>query len=252
MNRIYLLRGLVRESAHWNGYDQKLKSALPNNWEVGFLEIPGVGKHLHVPSPNSLEAMVEFMRETHLDEIKSSGTKIILALSLGGMLAKAWVDKYPDDFDGLILVNTSFRGINPLLKRLLPASVLSFTNIFFTPNMPKREGKIIKMVSNHPTDFDAVHAHWVKVQEERPVTRKNFLNQLAAAMKYKTKKNKPNQKILFLAGKKDRLCHYENSIQMNQLWGGELKIHPTAGHDLPIDDASWMNTEINQWLEGRF
>jgi hypothetical protein len=33
-------------------------------------------------------------------------------------------------------------------------------------------------------------------------------------------------------------------------WNLPLAVHPVAGHDLPLDDGSWVLEEIARWLAG--
>jgi hypothetical protein len=30
-------------------------------------------------------------------------------------------------------------------------------------------------------------------------------------------------------------------------WGAALRVHPTAGHDLPLDDGGWVAEQISTW-----
>jgi pimeloyl-[acyl-carrier protein] methyl ester esterase len=54
---------------------------------------------------------------------------------------------------------------------------------------------------------------------------------------------------MILTGKKDRLCDYKSSIELNKKWGGTLHIHPEAGHDLPIDASSWMIEKLKEKIK---
>ena len=33
------------------------------------------------------------------------------------------------------------------------------------------------------------------------------------------------------------------------VWGCPLRWHPTAGHDLPLDDPQWVIDQIQQWVD---
>jgi hypothetical protein len=33
--------------------------------------------------------------------------------------------------------------------------------------------------------------------------------------------------------------------------GASLRVHPTAGHDLPLDEPEWTATEVASWIAGR-
>lgn len=245
---IFLLRGLVRERKHWDWFQAYLKSAFPNA-NIILLEIPGVGESYQTTSPDNFIDMIKFMREKSQSYIDDDNENVLIAMSLGGMIARVWLDKFNKDFNKLILINTSFKGITPLLERLRPLSILRFIKIFFTPSVRSRERQILEMVSNNKTEREKLLDGWVQIQEQRPVKRKSFINQIKAALTSKVDISVPKDiKILILAGKEDKLCNYKSSIRLNKAWGGEIELHQTAGHDLPIDDPTWLVETIKKWI----
>lgn len=235
---IFLLRGLVREKRHWGSFLEKTKKAFPGA-NIITPEIPGVGEYCHIPSPPSFDEMIHFMREKNIASLQGSNN-VILAMSLGGMLAKRWSELYPEDFQRIILVNTSFKGLNPLFHRLRFLSVLRFLRIFATLKLSAREKLIIQMVSNNNQNHETVLKEWEEIQKSAPVSRKSFINQIAAALSFNPAKERPKAPLLILAGKKDRLCSYKCSLKLREQWGGQLEFHPEGGHDLPIDDPEWI------------
>ncbi len=239
---IILLRGLVREKRHWGDFPERLKQHLPH---VRILtpEIPGVGKFVDRVSPDTMDEMIHFMRKDIEPELRDSDN-VIVAMSLGGMLAKRWSELYPQDFKQMILVNTSFAGITPLFKRLQPMTLLKFVKIFLTPTVEGREKSIVRLTSARKDKHHHVAKSWIEIQNDAPVSRKSFVNQIKAAMNFKPSKERPTPALTWLAAKGDRLCHYESSVRLQKLWGGNLKLHPTAGHDLSIDDPDWLIGEI--------
>jgi pimeloyl-[acyl-carrier protein] methyl ester esterase len=247
-HRLFLLRGLVREKAHWGHFAQTLQAKLPD-WEFHFLEIPGVGEFHHLTSPSHLSEMVEFMRERNKHLFTPDSECMILALSMGGMIARCWMERYPDDFSRAILVNTSFRGLSPLWRRLQPSALMEFIKIFLTPNSSAREAEILKLVSNNTPAHSEHLKNWDQVQKLRPVSRKSFLNQVLAAMRYRPPLTPPKPRILILTGAQDRLCHYSCSMEIYKKWRGSIRIHPDAGHDLPIDASEWMIDKISEWIK---
>lgn len=245
---IVLLRGLVREKAHWGDFINELKESFPGA-NIITPEIPGVGEYINIDSPNNFDAMIEFMREKILKDIQGQDN-LLIAMSLGGMIARQWIEKFPNDYSKVVLVNTSFKGINSLFHRLKPISILNFLKIFLTPGTDQRERSIVEMVSNNSTNHERIIKEWIEIQKLRPVKRISFINQIKAALSFSPPLTWPESKaLLILTGQKDRLCDYRSSLTLHQKWGGDLKIHPTAGHDLPIDDAPWMIKNIKEWIK---
>jgi len=243
----FLLRGLVREKAHWGTFARDLQNAFPRD-SVHTPEIPGVGAFHRQTSPSNFDEMIEFMRAPRVGHFSGNEENLLLAMSLGGMIARRWMERYPGDFRQVVLVNTSFKGLNPLHHRLRPASMLRFVRIFFTPGAEARERAIVRMVSNESARYEAVVREWVEIQKRRPVSRRSFLNQILAALSFRPSLSRPDARLLILAGRGDRLCDPRSSETIHRAWGGTLVMHPRAGHDLPLDDAPWMIDRIREWL----
>jgi len=247
---LFLLRGLIREKAHWGTFVHDLETAFPGD-RIITLEIPGVGVRHRETSPDNMDDMIDAMRGPHAERFAGGEDNLLLAMSLGGMMARRWMERYPGDFRRVVLANTSFKGLNPLHHRLRPASMLRFARIFFTPGMENRERAILRMVSNNPETPGKVLREWVEIQSLRPVSRKSFLNQIKAALTFAPTLARPEADLLVLAGAGDRLCDPRCSRKIHEAWGGRLAVHPTAGHDLPLDDGPWVIARIQEWLSGR-
>ena len=58
-----LLRGLVREQAHWNGFADRLAGALGADHRVMCMDLPGNGLRHRDRSPTRIAAMVDAARE---------------------------------------------------------------------------------------------------------------------------------------------------------------------------------------------
>lgn len=245
--KLFLLRGLIRESRHWGDMPLLIEKAI-DDIEVITPNLPGVGPYHRQTSPNNFDDMIHFIRRQHQDKIGQGG-HCLLAMSLGGMLAKRWTELYPQDFTKLILVNTSFKGLNPLFQRLQPISLWHFLKLFFIKDIQKRELGIIQMVSNKTEHHAKVHRLCTHIQADAPVSRQSFINQVKAALFFKPNLTPPSAKLMILAGEKDRLCHVQCSNKIHELWGGELHLHPDAGHDLPIDDPDWFLKHVKNFLE---
>jgi pimeloyl-ACP methyl ester carboxylesterase len=55
------LRGLVRESAHWDDFPERFAAGIPGV-RVVTLDLPGNGRHWRLDSPLSIPGMMEFAR----------------------------------------------------------------------------------------------------------------------------------------------------------------------------------------------
>jgi len=79
-------------------------------------------------------------------------------------------------------------------------------------------------------------------------TRANILRQLRAAITCRAAPTPPSIPVLLLSGHHDRLVNAECSLALAQRWGCDIRLHPTAGHDIPLDDGEWVARQVREWL----
>ena len=94
-----LLRGLTRETRHWAGFPGKL--AQHTGEAVLALDLPGNGEFAHLTSPLTVRDMVEFVRR----QARKKGVTLpcnLLAMSLGGMVATDWAQRFPQEVSRLV------------------------------------------------------------------------------------------------------------------------------------------------------
>jgi pimeloyl-ACP methyl ester carboxylesterase len=251
MTTLVLLRGLTREAGHWGGFTRRLARRLSAGDEVVALDLPGNGALHAVASPANVPAMAAACRE----RLARRGLRppyVLVAMSLGGMVALQWVHEFADEVAGCVLINTSLRGHSPFWERLHPRSYLRLCRLLL-PGLPalERERKILAMTSGNPQWHPRVAAQWAAIAKRQPVSRSNALRQLVAAMRYAPPRNRPLVPMLVLASLGDRLVSPRCSQRLASQWELPLRLHPTAGHDLPLDDPEWVVQQVLDWWRGR-
>ena len=98
-----------------------------------------------------------------------------------------------------------------------------------------------------PDPLGTVQA-WVDIRAQRPVSAANALRQLVAAARYQAPATAPQTRVLLLASRHDALVSSRCSEAIAAAWRAPLKVHPRAGHDLPLDDAAWVIARVQDWL----
>ncbi len=88
---------------------------------------------------------------------------------------------------------------------------------------------------------------WTAWRISHPVSRANALRQLLAAMRFKAPQRAPQTRLLLLTGEQDHLVDSRCSQALAAAWRCEIAVHPSAGHDLPLDDAAWVAQEVSRW-----
>jgi hypothetical protein len=47
---------------------------------------------------------------------------------------------------------------------------------------------------------------------------------------------------------RDQLVNVQCSLTLAERWHCSIKLHPTAGHDLPLDDGIWVAQQVKDWI----
>jgi pimeloyl-ACP methyl ester carboxylesterase len=243
----FLIRGLVREAAHWGAFLPAFSAAFPDA-EVHCLDIPGNGRHHQVPTPLTVPGMMEVMRA----EARSvtSGPVYLFALSLGGMVALEWAHQHPDELAGIVLGNTSFGGFSPFYRRLRPQAWLPIVRGSLSRDPVEKQRALLGVTSSRVDVHAATASDWAEVDRLRPVARKNAFRQIVAASRYRPNLSPPAVPHLILCGLGDRLVDPQCSYAIQRGWAGVLEAHPTAGHDLTLDAGPWVIDRIAHWRRG--
>jgi len=237
----FFLRGLVRESGHWSGFLENFNHAFPDREAVP-LDLPGNGPKFRETSPLSIAATVESVRADFLNQRGDSN--YLFAISLGAMVGIQWLSSYPGDLKGAVLVNTSLRGLSPLHHRLRPANYGTILKSMASNSLSFREKCILKITSRRSENFARLEKEWTEIQEKRPVSRRNAIRQLLAAMRFRPPQEKPAAKILLLNSEADGLVSPACSRAIAHHWNVPLRTNPDAGHDLTLDEPSWVLEQL--------
>lgn len=229
-----LLRGLTREQSHWGDFHQQLDLRFPEH-RFHCIDLPGTGTRFQEPSPSTIAGIRQCVQDYAAN---IPGPMGLLGLSMGGMVALDWAQADPGRIASLVLINTS-SGFSPPWQRMRPAAFGEALGMALRRNVEARERGILKLTSNRPIG-QALEASWLLVQRQRPVTRRTALAQVRAAATYRPHPEVPAVKGLLLASAGDRIVHWHCSRALARRWHWPLRIHPDAGHDLPLDAPDWV------------
>jgi pimeloyl-ACP methyl ester carboxylesterase len=176
------------------------------------------------------------------------GPVCLLAMSLGAMVATDWAASHPQDVECCVLINTSMRPFSPFYRRLVPRHYPAILRLAVLGGTPRRwEETVLRLTARQPADPASTLHEWVRLREECPVSPRNALRQLVAAARYTAPGKAPVPPVFILSGAQDALVDSRCSQRLAAAWQASLAIHPTAGHDLPLDDAEWVATQVGQW-----
>lgn len=243
-----LLRGLTREAGHWGTFPNQLRAQLQPNARVLAVDLPGNGQLHRARSPADIGTTMEQLR-AHLRTLGARPPFHLLSMSLGAMVAVEWATQHPAELAGCVLVNTSLRPFSPWYRRLRPRNYGTLVTLALSGQAAReREEAVLRITTRHPPQpIDAVLDAWTALRMTRPVSRANALRQLIAAARYRAPQRPPVVPLAVALGAADGLVDPRCSRRLAQQWQLPLAEHPTAGHDLPLDDGPWLAAQVAAW-----
>ncbi len=237
-----LIRGLLREARHWGEFTGSLQQQFLRA-TISTPDIPGNGQMHQTTSPKTIANMTEALRK----QINTNQPIRLIALSMGGMIAMDWMTRYPDEVEVAILINTSARTLSPFYHRLRWMVYPQVIQMIFH-SAAQKEADILSLTSNRHQHDNKLLESWQQWQRQNPVSTDSARNQFLAAAKFSIT-DKPQQPILIVTSRADRLVDYRCSRKLAQTWQTGYMQNETAGHDLPLDEPEWLAGAIRQWFD---
>lgn len=144
--RALFLRGLTRETAHWDGLPEAFfeKTKIP----VIALDLPGAGMFHQLTSPKKLDEYVEFLRS----KIEKGSPLVLIGISMGGMIALRWSLLYPHEIHCVFTINSSAKNLSSPNKRFNLSHWRVLLKILLTKSVEKKEGLILNLTTNKLSD----------------------------------------------------------------------------------------------------
>lgn len=242
-------RGLVRDKEHWYDFVPHFKSVFTKA-QVECIDLPGAGEFNKKTVPLDLKDWVDWVR-AHSSLIKQNKRVYLLGMSLGGMLALKWAEMYPREVKGLVVINSSIAQL-PITHRVQPRAWHYFLKILRTSNVAKKEELVLQLTSNlrlqDSKEKQSILNEWVPIAQERPVSALSAARQVLAASRFWLGAKSIHAPVLILVGAKDQLALPEGSRLIQLLTGGTKRVHPSAGHDITLDDKNWVTEEIKNFF----
>jgi pimeloyl-ACP methyl ester carboxylesterase len=245
MSTWILLRGLTREKRHWRSFPQQLREELVDA-QVIPLELPGNGELNGMSSPSSIEGMASYCH-AEVARLGVDPPYHLVAMSMGAMVATAWALSHPEEVAACVLINTSFGGFSPVHHRFRPLAWKVLLRSLVTRSLEQREALTFHLTSRLVVPAAPMIEEWAAIRRSRPIQVWNALRQLMAAARFRGPSTPPVP-TLILASAGDRLADPRCSREIARRWHCDLATHPSAGHDLPLDDGRWVAQQVHRWL----
>lgn len=241
-----LLRGLMRHSGHWVTFGEKLQQQFPSS-KILLLDLPGNGTKCHLSTSMNVDEIIEVLRE-EVHRAVGRTPFHFLGMSLGAMVGLKWAESWPQSFLSLIAMNPSLNQCSKPWQRLRPQALFGITAAIFAKDPLSREKIILHLTSTMNSNKHQQLAQTFADFDLRwPPKRLNFLRQIALASRIQL--TKPvNVPMAIFSSTQDQLVSSVCSINMARAFSSHLEVHPTAGHDLALDDPDWVIGKINSFI----
>lgn len=236
---LVFLRGLIRSRYHWLEFPERFAE----DFQVIQPELPGNGYQYSQTTPSDIPSMMENIRAQVRAE--HEGPITVIAVSMGAMIAAEWARQYPDEIESLHLINTSLANMSYPWERMTAGSF--FRLLFCFGDRVRLERTIFDLTINRALTAGE-SAPWVRFADEHPLRWRNVFVQLIAASRYKGPTSAPVHDVFFYNAAGDRLVKPGCTARIAHRWKKPLLTHPSAGHDLPADDPSWLEHSIRAQL----
>lgn len=227
----------MRGEVHWADFPSTLKSLNPNI-EIEILEIPGNGHRCHETTFIDIEKIILDLR-SHSKFVKTHQTFNLCGVSLGGMICLKWAEFFPEEISSVSIINSSLHSLSPWHYRLNPKNYKKIIRSFFSSDIHSREDMILGMTSNNPFASEVYLEKYVAFAKKFPLTKSNFLRQLFLASIISID-SPPSAPLKVICSIKDNLVNPSCSYAIAKKWGVPVIPHPSAGHDIPLDDPDWL------------
>lgn len=199
-----------------------------------------------------MDAVIKAMKlvRDEYDEYFKDTKRCLFAHSMGSMAAQRYIQKYPNDFDYVVLSGTDIGGGKykfgkPLLKLFTKDGKIKYSN--FVLNM-STTGFNKKFKKDHPKyGWLSRNSHNIKAFEESPYCGKDFPTNYFYSMAKimcenvkpeNLKRINPKVKIFIYSGKEDPVSNYGKSIlkleKLYKKYGLNVtsKVIPNARHEV--------------------
>lgn len=161
------------------------------------------------------------------------------------MIALEWARRFPDDFDVAVIVNSSAGDLSRQRDRLRPENLPPLVSMLRELDPVRRERKLLRLITNHRGEDEALALAFGEVTRSTPVPFSVIRAQLVAAMRFRTPAD-VRTPLEFFVSAKDRFVDPSCSYRLAERYRSPVRVHPTAGHELPLDDPDWVIEQLKR------
>jgi pimeloyl-ACP methyl ester carboxylesterase len=245
-----LLRGLAREKRHWHQFSRSF-AARAGDARVHLLDVAGAGterSRLPLPSvPWIARDIAQRLADRWGPTLEGTPSRrwSAIGLSLGGMVALELCRQLPEHFKRAVVINASSR-LTGAASRFRPAAAFALARAARDADLVRREERILTLTSRLPLAERSRHAVLAAgFARQAPMSPTSVGAQLLAAARFRPPPSREVEaRLLFVCSRRDALVNPECTRDLADFYGSPVDEHPSAGHDLALDDPEWLCERI--------
>jgi pimeloyl-ACP methyl ester carboxylesterase len=240
-----LIRGLNRGNIHWADFPEILLQKIPNA-KIEFLEIAGNGTRFNEISPVNAEECLSDLR-SKVSFLKNGEKFYLISISLAGMISMLWADRFPNDLNGVVVINSSLGQFSKPWERLNFKNTPRLFPALLSKNTYQKELTILEATSAQPDRIQKFLKPYTEFSDKYPTKFSNLIRQLILANSIKII-NTNRLKTLILVGLNDKFVNPNCSYKISKRFNFKLEENAQSAHDLPLDDPNWLADKIVQFI----
>jgi pimeloyl-ACP methyl ester carboxylesterase len=246
-----LLRGLAREKRHWHQFSRSF-AARAGEARVHLLDVAGAGTErgrLPLPSvPWMARDIAQRLADSWGPALENGPARrrwSVIGLSMGGMIALELCRQLPQFFARAVVVNASSR-LTGAASRFRPAAALGLIRAASDGDLVRREERILALTSRLPlAERSRLALLAAGFARQAPMIRWGACAQLLAAARFRPPpRSEVAARLLFVCSRRDALVNPECTRDLADFYASAIDEHPSAGHDLALDDPEWLCERI--------
>jgi len=236
---IVLLRGLARWSDHWLGFEKFLAD---KGFRVITVDNRGFGKSSDAESSKNLTVHDLADDVAQVISKEAPGGAHVVGLSLGAMIGLALAAMKPQLVRSLMMVNSSVGGSKiPRISKRALFSILQIAVMGRRGYDPL--SRVILSPESPNSKREKLSKSWSEIDREHRVSLRRLFSQLRAARGFQGFVEMASIKcpVTIVRCDQDKFVDPRNSDFIHrQIPSAEIVKHPTAGHELAVDDPDWF------------
>lgn len=264
MTTIVLLRGLMRDSRHWYGFDELLSQQTALSlFNVICVDLPGNGTLVTQKSPMKMADYCAAVWQ-QIDEALFAQHKrpeqtqlLLVGLSMGGMLALTMAAQCPERVKQVVLINSSAANLSPWYQRFqLGGLLVSLAKVLTSaiqnrvassqPQKPHHwlEATVLAFTSQQLAQHSQVIVAWSELRQQCHTSFSNGLRQIYASARFDCPVL-TGVSVMVVVGNQDKLADPKCSEQLAQFYQAQLHQINDCGHDVSLDQPQQLLQIIN-------